>query len=201
MSRRAPTGSRRGGFTILEVLIAAAVLGLIAMNASIVLETSTDVAETQRRLEALNAQANRTMDRMALAVMSSSVDGIVPLPQAPLHTDQLQYAPSVGFQNGEVVWGDTERIELDERTSQVVWWVNPGAEGERRMVWSSWVSDFLEGEVENGVDDNDNGLDDESGLSFDSEGDKISIRLTLTRQDADGRDVPVTVESRVTCRN
>ena len=201
MTSRIPRESRSGGFTILELMIAMAIIILVAMNASIVMRTGTDIAETQRRMEALNSQANRTMDRMALAIMSSSVSGIVPAPKAPANSEFLEYAPSVGFDGSTVQWGDPERIELDGGTSQVVWSSNPGTPGERRIVWSNWVSGFLEGEIENGADDNLNGLDDERGLSFDMDEDQITIRLTLTRKDDEGRDFPVTVNSRVTCRN
>jgi hypothetical protein len=65
----------------------------------------------------------------------------------------------------------------------------------------NWVRELLEGELPNGLDDNGNGLIDESGLSFEIDGDTITIRLTLERFDAEGTLITRTVETAVTLKN
>ena len=90
-------------------------------------------------------------------------------------------------------------IEVD--TGQVVWRENHDLPGERRIVWTKWVTDLLEGEQANAEDDNGNGLEDEAGLAFDMEGRKITIRITLQSVDAEGNTMTRTVEKRVTARN
>ena len=54
------------------------------------------------------------------------------------------------------------------------------------MVWSSLVRPLLEGEIQNGKDDNGNGLIDEQGLTFVIDGRAIRMRLTIGR---DGESV------------
>ena len=69
------------------------------------------------------------------------------------------------------------------------------------MVWSNLVRPFLEGELQNGIDDNGNGLIDEKGLSFVVWKNSVTIRLTLGRQVEGGDWINETVVTTVTCRN
>ena len=80
------------------------------------------------------------------------------------------------------------------------WSRNPETNEEVRVVWTSLVSPYLEGEIPNGMDDNGNGLIDEKGLSFVVDRNAVTIRLTLD-QLVDGRMVTKTVQTTVTCRN
>jgi hypothetical protein len=59
----------------------------------------------------------------------------------------------------------------------------------------------MERELANGADDNANGLTDESGLTFDVDRKKVTIRLTLERADQSGEKIKVTRSTEVTCRN
>jgi hypothetical protein len=63
------------------------------------------------------------------------------------------------------------------------------------------VRDFLEGELPNGVDDNRNGLIDESGLTFVIESGVVRVLLTLEREGRGGESLTYTRESVVHCRN
>ena len=83
----------------------------------------------------------------------------------------------------------------------MVWSENPGTEGERRVVWTRWVPEFLEDEIPNGKDDNDNDLFDEAGLTFGMEEGQVVIHLTLRRIDEGQTVYTRTLTSRVTCRN
>lgn len=195
-------GRRRSGFTLVEVVIALVIMVLLAKNLSMVFETSTEAAEAERLLNALDMHAQVTMDRMTLALMSSSTTELDPLSVAPLNSSRMDYQTGLGSDElGEILWGDPERIELLAGTGQVVWRENPGLEGERSVVWTSWVPEFLEREMLNGLDDNSNEVIDERGLSFNVIGNQVIIRLTLEREDSEGRTYHKTLESRVTCRN
>lgn len=202
MISRAPRPHRKpsAGFTILELVIALTVLVLLVTNVGLVMRTSSDVTEAGIRLEQLENQADLTMDRIALAIMASSSDGIVPAPMAPDSADFLRFSRNVGVEDGEIVWGNEEIIEL-EQPGQVVWRENKDLPEERRVVWSRWVSDMLEGEQPNAEDDNGNGLEDEAGLAFDMDGRKITVRITLQNVDPEGRVLTKTLETRVTARN
>ena len=192
---------RRTGFTLIEVMIALSILGLIVANVSLVMRTSASSAEAGVRINQLENQAGSTMDRIANAIMASSSDGITPAPAAPDSERYLDFKRNVGIEDGAIIWGNDERISLDEDTGQVVWIENRDSEAERRIVWSNWVSNYLEGELPNGEDDNDNGLEDETGLSFDMEGRKVTIRLTLSQTAPEGREYSKTLVTRVTARN
>ena len=63
------------------------------------------------------------------------------------------------------------------------------------------MSELLEGELPNGIDDNGNGLIDEPGFSIDFEGRAVNVRLSLERRGATGRNILRTAETRVRLRN
>ena len=50
-------------------------------------------------------------------------------------------------------------------------------------------------------DRNENGVIDERGLSFQVDGDSVTIRMTLEQADTEGELVTSTVQTTVTCRN
>ena len=194
--------SRRAGFTLLEVLIAITILGLIGANLGMVMRTSEKAAETDRILSELDGQADQTIDRIGLALMSASAPELDPIQLAPLNSHRIDYRASLGIDlEGDMELGDEERIELITDAGQVVWRENPGAAAERSVVWSNHVPELLENEELNGFDDNSNVVIDERGLSFNVQGDQVVIRLTLERTDSGGRLFQKTVEQRVTCRN
>ena len=95
------------------------------------------------------------------------------------------------------------RIALtDESGGAVSWYENPGAETEKRVVWVKDVPRFAQGEVAgNGLDDNGNGLIDESGLAFVKEGRSVRILLSLRRPDGEGGFLDRQLQTTVTCRN
>ena len=198
-----PTSARptRAGFSLLELIIALAVLGLLMSNVGLVMRTSSEVTQAGIRIEQLESQADLTMNRIAMAIMASSSEGIVPAPEAPESADHLRFSRNVGVEDGGVLWGNEEIIELEHPSGQIVWRENLGTSEERRMVWSKWVSELLEGELPNAMDDNSNGLTDEAGLAFDMSGDLITIRITLENVDSEGKRLLRTLETQVTARN
>lgn len=193
----------QGGFTIVEVACASAIAGLIAVNLAMVMRASAAAYETGVLKKLVDEQAEMTMDRIALAVMSSSEQELYPVVSSPLCSPRIDYQTCLGVQDGALVMGDLERIEYVEQPSAgtVVWTESPGSSASRSVVWSSWVPRFLEGETPNGADDNGNGLVDEAGLTFDSSGPKVHIRLTVERKDEKGQLFRRTLASTVTCRN
>lgn len=200
-AERGPRSLRRAGFTVIEVMIGLTILALLATNMTIVMNTSSSVYEAGVLRGAIENQASLTMDRIALALMSSAGEGLEPLAEAPYATSILDYDVSLGSLDGQMVWGDPERIELQPMNGQIVWTQRPDEPDSRSLVWSRWATDYLEGETFNGLDDNDNELQDEGGLSFSMEGNKVLIHLTLERMDDQGETYTKTLTTRVTCRN
>ena len=199
---RGPAHPIRGGFSLLEILLAIALLGILVQKAVMIVDGAMTVSSTGTLDTALDDQARLVLRRIAFAVMGSQRDSLDPAAEQPFDSSEIRYQVHLGIQDGEVVWSDPEKIavsELDD--SQLFWTRNPDAPEERRIVWTNAVAPFLEGELPNGMDDNGNGLIDEQGLSFVVERNAVTIRLTLERQGPDGQSFIKTVETTVTCRN
>ena len=190
---------RKAGFTLIEVLFAMALVCIVVAKVTMLLNSAQNANTKQSAAMALEDQARRVLDQIAYAVMSADRETLLPGQESPLYSPNVRYQISLGVEDGEVVWGDLE--EISEDGSQVVWRQNPGAPEERRVAWCNVVRQLLEGEVVNGVDDNGNGLVDETGLSFTLDRDAVWIRLCLERMNKDGTAATETVETLVTCRN
>ena len=192
--------SARAGWTLIEVLLAGLLVTGVMTKAAFVVNAALSLAGDETASMHYEDQARAVIDRIALAVMGSDRETLIPQIEE-MHTNSIRYSFSLGLEDGEVVWSAPEEIRLGDSGSSVQWTENPGAAEERRAVWTNLVSPLLEGEAVNGVDDNGNGLIDEDGLSFVLEGERIVIRLTLRRPEVDGRMIEQTVESVVYCRN
>jgi len=193
--------NRRSGMTLIEVSIGMILFVIVTFKVTMLLNMAAEADQEDTARIALEDQAMRVIDQISFAVMGANRATLFPDPESPTYTENVSYQVSLGVEDGEVVWGDTERIEMAAATSQVVWRSNPGEPEELRVVWCNLVRPFLEGELNNGIDDNGNGLIDESGLNFTLQGNTVLIRLTLERTDANGKPVEQSVETRVTLRN
>ena len=192
--------SERAGWTFVEVAMAVTMVVLVMGKAALVMQSALGLASDQTATMHQEDQARRVIDRIALAIMGSDRDTLLPQVE-DVHSTSIRYNCSLGLENGVVVWGEPEEVRLNDDGDSVEWRENPGTIDERQVVWTSLVSPLLEGETVNGVDDNGNGLIDEDGLSFVVEGERVIVRLTIQRREVDGRTVQQTVESIVACRN
>lgn len=192
--------SRQQGFTLIELTIALTLLALLIIKLTMVLREASEGHHRGSVSLALEDQAQIVLDRIAYAVIGSDPDTLLPDPSAPFFTDEITYQVSLGVQDGEVVWSDLETIGLND-PSLLYWAENKGEAQEKLVVWSRHVAELFADEVDNGFDDNGNLLADETGLSFVVDGDSVTIRLTLERQQEEGEPVRVTKETVVTCRN
>lgn len=189
------------GFTVLEIVIALTILAMVAANVLMVERSSTKAFEAGTSMSSLDMQLERTMDRIALALMAARKDSLAPGSAAPLWDKQVTFDQSKGFEDGAEVIGDTERIELISGPEQIVWKQRPDTLDERKVVWTNWVREYFKDETLNGVDDDLNGLTDEAGLSFTVDGNRVTIRLTLEREGPNHTMLKRTQETTVTCRN
>lgn len=193
--------SKRAGFTLLELIVVLTLLGLVVVKVGLLLQMRAATQSREMTSMMVEDQARRVLDQIAYAIMGADRDRLMPSQETPIDSPELRFELSLGVQNGEVVWGDPQWVGLANANRQIAWRERPDQIDERRVVWCNIVRPFLEGELQNGIDDNGNGLIDERGLSFSLEGERVTIRLTLERIDEQGEPVTRTVESIVTCRN
>ena len=199
---------RNSGFTIIELLIAMTIFGLIAVNVAMVSRTSTRATEADMFRQLLDSELDLTLERIRLALMSAAADNVYPQIPKPLSEDHIDYSSSVGVQDGKLVLGEPERIRWVAGGSKgrVMWTRALGLANESEIQWSSNVPLLQHKEVANDKDDNFNGLVDEPGLSFHVEHapDKalqIFCTLTVSKEDSSGATIPVNRQVNVTCRN
>lgn len=191
----------RRGFTVVEVVIATALIGLVLTKLTLVMDEARRAHQEESLSMALDDQAMELLDKIAFAIVGSSAESLDPALEAPFYSGTIHYQISLGVEDGKPVWSDPEVIGLTEESGQVYWGQNVGAADERIVVWANTVSEMLEDELLNGVDDNGNDLADELGLAFVLDGKSVTIRLSLERARDDGKKIQVTKETTVTCRN
>lgn len=217
----------RGGFTLLEVVIALALLALIALNVQLVTKCGTTAARTGALRSSLESELELTLDRISFALMSaegSEIEGPVP---APIHSSFVRYASVLGRDElGNVVLSPTQEIAWASHAEpgataggisamgkatmgkstmdggRVTWTEDADALHSRRITWSNSVPLVYQGEVaDNAADDNENGLLDEHGLAFSREGEEVRVFLTVEREDERGARSPVQRTLRIAPRN
>jgi prepilin-type N-terminal cleavage/methylation domain-containing protein len=198
---RAPPRSR-AGFTLLEMSVALVLLVVVIGNVYSLLRQSSKAIGAQNSAFDIDTQAQRAMDRITLAIVGAS-EATLEIPTgAPFYTDKLNYKESLGMQDGAIVSSPQQRIELSNTDGgEVVWIENPGTPEQKRVVWGKNIPPFLKEELDNGIDDNSNGIIDETGLSFVKDGKSITVYLTVKRTTADGHVFQKSLQDTVTCRN
>lgn len=199
--RRLPARRRRAGASLLEVVIALAVTAMLLGNIAMVQRATGNAYESSVFGNNLEEQAETTMDRIALAIMSTSIDRLDEVLTAPSFVSSIDYEIVTDVVDGEPLIGTPERIEFDLPEGTVVWKRAPGTRDQMEVVWTKNVPELLEGESLNGEDDNGNGIADEEGLAFNLDVKQITVRLTLRRKDSRGTEYTRTRTRRVTCRN
>lgn len=206
---RRPACARRAGFTLIELSISVAILSLLIANVGMVTRTGSRAARAGLFEQLIEDELEQGLNRARLALMSSTANNLYPTFTAPLSNDEITYSMSLGYENNAFVESDPERISWEagpNGNGRMVWSQNPGEPNERRVVWSNSVPVLQEGEIDNETDDNDNGLDDETGIAIhvESESDEevqVYVHLTIEKIDQDGNRVPASRMVNVTCRN
>lgn len=193
--------SGSAGFTILELLIALALFLVLVNKASVVLNAAGKFTADESATLVLDDQAHQVLDRIAAAILGTNGETLIPDAEAPAHSSELLYQVLLGVDDGQAVWSDPEQIALSANLRKVLWRQNPDTPGETRVVWSNLVRPYLEGEVPNGADDNGNNLVDENGLTFVIDRNRVTIQISLTQEQSDGRVLIRTLTTTATCRN
>jgi len=211
-------GSSRSGVSLIEVVVTTALAGSLLLSVGLVSRSSTRAFEAGSRAAALDERIRIALDRILARLPTADASSVSPTPEAPFHASTIDFVPSAGFEAGAIQWADPERIEFqytgldpDDGVDNdgngliddgvVVWIQAPGTADERTGIVCRDVPELLEGEIADGDDDNDNGLEDETGLSFDFQGSTVFVRLTIAVVDVEGNRMARTVTRAVALRN
>jgi prepilin-type N-terminal cleavage/methylation domain-containing protein len=201
--RLARRGLRTSGFTLVEMTIAVVLLTIVVGNVYWLLTKSTAAMGSKNVAYDVDTQARRAMDRITMAIIGATEAELQMPTSKPYYTSWLNYKESKGLDSsGNNILSPLQRIELtNTQGGEVTWFENPGASGEKRVIFSKNIPQFLKDELANGIDDNANGVIDETGLSFVKNGRSITVYLTLRRTMPDGEVVTKELHETVTCRN
>lgn len=219
VSRESTTAQGRTGFTLFELTIAMALAAVFGMTILMTADTTASAFRTGATVGQLESMTRDVLQRISDRLESADISLTGPQLEAPFHSDWIDYQRVIGYTAGVRDFGPPERIILEYSPSdpndgvdndgngvvddcRIVWIENPGLVGERRVILSRWVSEFMENEIEgNLADDNGNQLEDERGLSFDFSGSRLTIRITLQQQDKDGFLITRSLSRTLTLRN
>lgn len=191
----------RGGFSLIELLISLTLIGILLGSLGLVGRTTSDSVSTSMTVSELEARGRVAFDAMVGLVRAATLDQVTPTPQSPFSTSSVDLIRTVDCVAGTPTWGPMERLEFRYTAADpddgidndgngmiddgiVVHVQNPGQPIEVLRVLCRGVPELLEGEIANGVDDNGNGLRDETGFCVEVDGARATVRLTVAELDA-----------------
>jgi len=209
----------RGGFSLLEVVLALALTATLVGAMVSMGGSSTRLVETGLTRAQLEAQIARTLQRVARDLSCARAGSFDPLPETPLWQDAFDFDEPRGFRaaDGRITWSSARIVleledgEVDDGVDnngnglvderRLVALRDAGGPDEQRVVLTRWVREYLEGEEGNGLDDDGNGLTDERGFCMERRGEELVLHLTLEILDREGRVVTRSLETSVWPRN
>jgi len=212
------TRDRNAGFTLLELVMAMAILAVILAIAYPILSTGTSAYGAGVKRVDLDRNANKVIDEIAGHLALAGASTVYPDTPGLSWSSYVIYYENEGYLDGAVQWGEAQIIYwrysdsdpndgrdndgdglVDE--GEVVRWTYDSGGTPRIVVLATNVPEYLEGELPNGVDDNGNGLIDERGLCFSRSGRVWTVRLSLQKPGTNDASLIQTVETAVTPRN
>jgi len=131
----------RAGFSIIEMAISMSLLAVVLGSASMAVKSGNDLFVQVSVNNDVSSRSARTMNRVVQELRGASDGTFVQYLRTPTGVMTKIWSPTLEFQtardwNGAVVWGDPKRFTLELQA----------------------------GELDNGLDDNNNGLIDERTL-------------------------------------
>jgi prepilin-type N-terminal cleavage/methylation domain-containing protein len=132
---RLPAHGPRAGFSITEVLIASTILALVLGSTAMVAVSSTRAQQFTGAKAKVQDIARRAADRVADELLNASATGLFPDPQ-PFGTSDVLFQVAEGVTGGAIDWSAPKRLSFQYDT----------------------------GEIDDGIDNNGNGLVDEGVL-------------------------------------
>ncbi len=135
--KRSVHGGWQAGFSLVEVLISMTMLGGLLGTMLMLVLSGSATARVGMARQSIEGVARRTLDRIASELVTAGIETLDPEPSLPWGSERLAFPPIEGF-DGDVVWGAPRALSLA----------------------------LEEGELDDGEDNNGNGLADERVLVF-----------------------------------
>lgn len=214
--RRAPAS--RAGFSLVELLLAVALLSIVLASTAIVSSTGYRTYRASSAQSSAESRARRGLDRAATELRRAVAD-TVPNPGGNLGMDLVEFRQAVGIDGtGNLQLGPLMRLALELDAGEpangldddgdglvdegeLVLTRDVGGPAQTRVVLVRPVRALLEGEATNLADDNGNGLVDERGFCVERVGELLTLRLTIEDFEPSGRRILRTVETSIRLRN
>jgi type II secretory pathway pseudopilin PulG len=210
---------RRGGFSLLELVIAAALMSLVLGAMGLVQMRTRDAARVGMVREQVESLCRRTLDRVAEELQGVGHSLLFPDPSTSLGTSTITYQHSTGVSaTGVVSWDTQSTLSLQLTPGEIDNGIDDDGDGlidERQLVLTRGVGtahpvstvictgipELGAGESSNGVDDNGNGVIDEAGFNVRKVGDLLTVRLTVQSPNGSGQVISCSLETSIVLRN
>lgn len=134
--RTTHSSPRRAGFTLVEMAIAVALFLLLMSSAIVAARGGMEAFRSSQDLSDLETRARRALDRAVFELLAVGSSELAPNPTGSFGTDALEYRQAVGLDGTAPVWGELRALALEP----------------------------AEGELDDGVDNDGNGLVDDGEL-------------------------------------
>ncbi|MEQ1894951.1 MAG: hypothetical protein ABL998_20610, partial [Planctomycetota bacterium] len=197
------TRGRRSGYTLVELVISSTFLASLLLIAGFATDRTMSAFRERRAEQESVVAANRVLQRVAGELTFAAGDGLGPATVTGTGSERIEFRVAIG--GGALGPARALALELEDGglvdEQRVLWIEGEGGPDERRTTFATAVAEYLEGELANGLDDNENGLRDERGLSFVREGEAVRVRLTMLYRSPGGAARTRTLETLVFPRN
>lgn len=209
----------RGGFTLLEVLIALTVLALLLSSVGLLASGSKNAFSRGTTVSAMELRTGLTSSIIRSELSLALAGSLMPEIQSGQRVTELTYVRALGWEGETTITTAprTLRFEIDPTEANngadddgdglidegiLVLIEDVGLPTEHRRVLARGLAEYAEGEVFNGIDDNGDGLVDESGFAIERMGAALEVTVTL-EQRPPGREETIqrTLRSSILLRN
>jgi type II secretory pathway pseudopilin PulG len=210
---------RRGGFTLIEVILTVSTLALVFSAVGLFRSRSQDQTRASLARDQAESIARRTVDRVAEELRGVGQTLLNPDPTSALGTSTITYQKPTGVSGmGGILWGNPSRLELQLEPGETDDGVDEDGDGlvdERRLVLvrdvatpdeatvvlCKGLAELGDGEQSNGLDDDGDGLVDEAGFAVRRVGDLLTIQITAIAPAGDGGTAVTGIVTHVSLRN
>jgi len=127
--------NKRAGFSIVEVLLSVTIAAILATSATMAAAESYVAFKTASVNSSLEGNLRRSMDRVVRELMSTGMDSIFPAVDVDPQ-DEIVFSEIIDVTDGVLTWGNPKRLAFE----------------------------YESGEMDDGIDNNGNGLVDEGML-------------------------------------